>query len=214
MGNPFLLIAPKVVNVAAGCIVLSVLLLRWVPEAVRERNSAERLAEHLNELAAMDRMTGLRNRQEFMTLADAEWERSKRYGRLLSLLMFDIDHFKSINDHFGHAVGDEVIIRIAKVCTEHKRTSDIVGRLGGEEFAVLLPETCLSDTCMVAEHLRDRISKETFTIGDNEIKVTISVGISEASYGSSCKDFIGQSDVAMYEAKNAGRNRVRVFNVA
>jgi diguanylate cyclase (GGDEF)-like protein len=208
LGNPFLLIVPKVINVAAGCIVLTVLLFRWLPEAVRERNSVDLHAEQLKELAAIDGMTGLWHRQQFMTLADAEWRRSQRYGRLLSLVMFDIDNFKSINDRYGHAAGDEVIMRIAKVCTAGKRISDIVGRLGGEEFAILLPETSSSDAEVVAERLRYRVSQEIINIGATEISVTISLGVSSASQGSSCKELIGQSDLAMYEAKNSGRNRV------
>jgi diguanylate cyclase (GGDEF)-like protein len=213
LGNPFLLIVPKVFNVAAGCIVLTVLLFRWLPEAVRERNSADLRGEHLKELAATDGMTGLWNRQEFMVLADAEWRRSRRYRRLLSLVMFDIDNFKSINDRYGHAAGDEVIMRIAKVCIAYKRNSDVVGRLGGEEFALLLPETSPSEAEVVAERLRDQISREIISLGAIEINVTISMGISEASQSSSCKELIGQSDLAMYEAKNTGRNRVCYYKI-
>jgi diguanylate cyclase (GGDEF)-like protein len=214
LGNPFLLIVPKVVNVGAGCIVLSVLLLRWLPEAVRERNSAERHAEHLKELAARDGMTGLWNRQEFLTLADVEWQRSHRYGRQLSLLMLDIDQFKSINDRYGHAAGDEVIMRIANVCTAQKRRSDIIGRLGGEEFVLLLPETSASDAHLVAERLRNIISHEIITVGVTEITTTISIGVSDAAHGASTTEFVKQADVALYQAKNSGRNRVCDFSLA
>jgi len=212
LGNPFLLIVPKVVNVGAGCIVLGVLLLRWLPEAVSERNAADRRAETLKVVAATDGMTGLWNRQEFMTLADAEWQRSHRYGRQLSLLMLDIDQFKSINDRYGHAAGDEVIIRIAKVCTEQKRGSDIVGRLGGEEFVVLLPETNSADAHVFAERLRDVIAHEIIIVGAIEITATISIGISDASHGASTTEFIKQSDVAMYQAKSRSKKNGFMLN--
>jgi diguanylate cyclase (GGDEF)-like protein len=213
LGNPFLLIVPKVINVAAGCIVLTVLLFRWLPEAVRERDSANLRGEQLKELAATDGMTGLWNRQGFMILADAEWSRSSRYGRPLSLLMFDIDHFKSVNDRYGHAAGDEVLMWIAKMCIGHKRITDVVGRLGGEEFAILLPETTSSNAGVFAERLRAKISEEIITIGAIEINATISVGISEASQATSCKELIGQSDQAMYEAKKSGRDRICYYNI-
>ncbi len=96
-------------------------------------------------------------------MTDAEWSRFQRYYRSLSVLMVDIDHFKSVNDRFGHAVGDEAIRAVADVCVRGKRKSDIVGRVGGEEFAVLLPETTLSRARTVAERIRKRVEGLTLT---------------------------------------------------
>lgn len=100
-----------------------------------------RSAEQLEKLATIDSMTGLFNRRHFLALAAAEWSRFLRYQRPLSMLAIDVDHFKSVNDRYGHAVGDEAIASVAATCQQCKRASDIVGRIGGEEFAVLLPET-------------------------------------------------------------------------
>ena len=112
-----------------------------------------RNAEQLERLATIDSMTGLYNRRHFLDQADAEWSRFQRYQRPLSMLMVDIDHFKQVNDRYGHAVGDETIVAVAGACAKGKRQSDIVGRLGGEEFAILLPETDLAQATIVADRL-------------------------------------------------------------
>ncbi|MBC7292566.1 MAG: GGDEF domain-containing protein, partial [Thermoleophilia bacterium] len=117
-----------------------------------------RLLEQARELANHDDLTGLANRRHFLGLAVRELERSRRYGSALSLIFFDVDHFKEINDTFGHRAGDLVLQKLALVCRSALRQSDILGRLGGEEFAVLLPETALEEAAEVAERLRATIA--------------------------------------------------------
>ena len=134
LGNPVLLIIPKLINVAAGCFVIGVLLMRWLPRAVRERGNSERLSASLELLATTDGLTSVFNRRHFETLARVEWGRFQRYRRPLSLLALDVDKFKSINDRFGHDAGDLVLKAIADDCCLMRRETDIVARLGGEEL--------------------------------------------------------------------------------
>ena len=214
LGNPALLLIPKLLNIAAACLVLGVLLLRWLPGAVREREAAQHEAEHLQQLATTDPLTGLWNRRHFFDLAEVEWTRSKRHARPLSLLMVDIDLFKSINDHHGHDVGDEVLVRIAELCRMQRRGSDAVGRLGGEEFAVLLPETAADDAVAAAERLRQLVAGDAITLNGTEIRTSVSIGISDAYQASSLAELMKRADLALYEAKNQGRNRVSCFEAA
>lgn len=166
-----------------------------------------RNSEQLERLATTDSMTGLYNRRHFLALGEAEWSRFQRYHRPLSLLMLDIDHFKSVNDRYGHAVGDEAIISVAKACVEGKRESDIVGRLGGEEFAILLPETDLAQAAIVADRLCKRIAANGLMAHKVHFKVTASVGIATASVSMSGLDVLMRAaDQALYQAKAQGRN--------
>jgi GGDEF domain-containing protein len=126
LGKPILLLGPKILNVVSGCLVMSILLLRWLPQAVRERAVMERDADFQRKLATIDSMTGLYNRRYFLSAAEVEQQRFQRYQRPLSMLMVDIDLFKSINDRFGHDVGDEVITKIAAVLQSETRGTDIV----------------------------------------------------------------------------------------
>jgi diguanylate cyclase (GGDEF)-like protein len=211
LGQPQLLILPKLANIAAGCIVLGMLLFKWLPEAIRERQETERQAVILHQMATTDGMTGLQNRSEFMALTDSEWHRSIRYQRILSLAIIDIDVFKSINDQYGHSAGDQVIVMVSRLCQTAKRSSDIAGRLGGEEFGILLPETSLTDAYAFAERLRDLVAKEITVLAEGNVQVTISIGLSCAVMASSVEEFLKQADIALYEAKQRGRNRVCQF---
>lgn len=168
-----------------------------------------RNAEQLEKLATTDGMTGLHNRRHFMKLADAEWGRFQRHGRPLSLLMLDADFFKSINDRFGHYVGDQVVAQIAALCREDRRVSDVVARIGGEEFALLLPETTAEAAYAVAERLRRNVEVSPLLSNRNGLAVTVSIGVAEAGPGmSGIVDLMKDSDRALYKAKGAGRNRV------
>lgn len=168
-----------------------------------------RNAEQLEKLATTDGMTGLHNRRHFMKLAEAEWGRFLRHGRPLSLLMLDIDFFKSINDRLGHDVGDQVIAQVASLCREDRRVSDVVARIGGEEFALLLPETSIEAAYAVAERLRRNIEVSPLLSNSNGLAVTVSIGVAEAGPGmSGIVDLMKDSDRALYEAKRIGRNRV------
>jgi diguanylate cyclase (GGDEF)-like protein len=211
MGHPTLLILPKVLNVAAGTVVLCLLLWRWLPLAVKERNKADQRATDLEMLAAVDFLTGVYNRRQFEALARAELARCQRYLRPLSVMMLDIDHFKAVNDQFGHAAGDRVLKSVADLCRAAKRDSDIVARVGGEEFAIMLPETTEAATMQFAERLRRLILDCALTANGEEIPVTISVGIAGTSIRTSgIEALMHDADQALYEAKRSGRNRIVV----
>jgi diguanylate cyclase (GGDEF)-like protein len=166
-------------------------------------------ADKLKELATVDGMTGLFNRRHFFSLAEIEWGRYQRHRRSMSLLMLDIDQFKSINDQYGHDAGDRVIVQIAEICRQEKRKSDVVARFGGEEFLLLLPETTLADARLVAERLRHQVEASVLPLASHAIKATVSIGVAQATPGmDTIFALIRTADNAMYAAKNAGRNRV------
>jgi diguanylate cyclase (GGDEF)-like protein len=168
-------------------------------------------AAQFEELATIDGLTGVYNRRQFNALALAEWSRFQRYYRPLSVLILDIDHFKQINDRFGHDAGDRTIIHVANLCTEAKRNSDIVARLGGDEFVVLLPETSLAQARTFADRLREMICRchlPQYEETGAEIFVEVSVGIAEAALSMPSIDALIQAaDQCLYRAKAAGRNR-------
>jgi diguanylate cyclase (GGDEF)-like protein len=153
-------------------------------------------------------MTGLYNRRQFMILAEAEWQRSRRYERALSLLSVDIDNFKAINDRFGHDAGDQVITLVAELARATKREMDIAGRLGGEEFAILLPETTAEDARVVAERLRGLVLLEAASLLPAAAPTSVSIGLSDSRTADSVAEFFKQADAALYQAKRAGRNQV------
>jgi len=214
LGQPSFLIIPKILNIASGGLVMSILLLRWLPEAVNERKLLQLDADVQRKLATIDSMTGLPNRRQFFVAAEVERERSRRYRRPLSMLMIDIDAFKSINDSLGHDFGDQVIVMVANVCRGLIRSTDLIARLGGEEFALLLPETGLKDAADLAERLREAVSKITLAEAHSLFTPTVSIGVSEAADGTPISDLLKRADVALYDAKQAGRNRVGLFDPA
>lgn len=209
LGNPELVFVPKVVNVAAGCFVLGILLWRWLPQAVTERRLSDLLAIDLGMLATTDGLTSLFNRRHFEELARTEWARFQRYGRPLSLLMFDIDKFKSINDRFGHDAGDQVLKAVAYVCKTTKRQTDVAARFGGEEFVLMLPETDDAAAEVAAERLRKSVQNLTGVLPGKDVQVTVSIGVASAALDMAAFDvLLKRADEAMYDAKRSGRNRV------
>ncbi len=168
-----------------------------------------RSADEMAELAMTDALTGIYNRRHFMARLDSEWKRFRRYERPLSLLLLDIDHFKSINDRYGHAVGDQVIVAVAKLCGMQTRDSDVAARIGGEEFAILLPETSLLDTRVVAERLRVAVAERPLASKAGPIAATVSIGTACAdSKADDPAELIKRADEALYAAKRGGRNCV------
>jgi diguanylate cyclase (GGDEF)-like protein len=168
-----------------------------------------RNAEELERLATMDGMTGIYNRRHFLILADREWDRSRRYDRPLSFLLIDIDFFKSINDGFGHEAGDRTIVHLAKIARNCKRDSDVLARIGGEEFALLLPETDLTQAQTLAERLRSEVVANPLHAGLDRIAATVSIGVATASEKIiGISELMNAADHALYDAKRAGRNRV------
>lgn len=169
-------------------------------------------ADELQKLATTDALTGLVNRRHFLALADTEWSRFQRYQRPLSLLMVDIDHFKTVNDRFGHGAGDEALTLIAESCRELKRATDIVGRIGGEEFALLLPETDIAQAMIVAERIRAAVLARPFVMEKFAVPLTVSIGVAAATLSMSGIDALMKAaDRALHDAKAQGRNRVVRF---
>lgn len=167
-----------------------------------------RSADEMADLAMKDALTGIFNRRHFTARLDSEWKRVRRYGRPLSLLLLDIDHFKSINDRYGHDVGDQVIVAIARLCGTTTRDSDVAARIGGEEFAILLPETDLDDARAAAERLRVAVAERPIASNAGPIAVTVSIGTAPAGQAADPADFMKRTDEALYAAKRGGRNCV------
>jgi diguanylate cyclase (GGDEF)-like protein len=211
MGQPILLIVPKMLNVVAGSVVLGLLLFRWLPLAIQERRQAQRRATDLEALATIDYLTGVYNRRHFEALAGVEFARAHRYMRPLSVLMIDVDHFKDVNDRLGHAAGDIVLQDVAALCRANIRESDVLARIGGEEFAIMLPETTPSAAAQFAERLRSQIGRNGLTIFGEKVRITVSIGVAGCSPSSpGTQDLLRRADQALYDAKNAGRNKVAV----
>lgn len=170
----------------------------------------EALSLELERLAQTDSLTGLTNRRHFMELADKELSRTERYGGAMSVLMLDIDHFKKVNDTYGHASGDVVLQRFARVFLQELRDIDIVGRLGGEEFAVILTQTDGEQAIEVAERLRARVANGTVDLPQGfALHCTVSIGVSTlCGPEDHIEGLLSLADRALYKAKRTGRNRV------
>ncbi|HYD98036.1 MAG TPA: PleD family two-component system response regulator [Alphaproteobacteria bacterium] len=188
-------------------------LLARVRTQIRRKRFQDRLRasyEQSLSLALTDSLTGLHNRRYALAHLDHLVQQMAVTGKPLSLLMFDIDHFKQVNDTWGHPVGDEVLRELAKRVSGNLRSFDLVARLGGEEFVVIMPDTPLDAAVMVAERLRNRVAgtlvKVSAPVG--EIQVTISIGAACATATCTADDLLRRADAALYAAKNAGRNRV------
>jgi diguanylate cyclase (GGDEF)-like protein len=172
--------------------------------------------ERLRELATKDGLTGLFNYRYFQESLDREISRTLRYKSPLALILIDIDHFKKVNDTYGHPVGDIVIKVIGTMMKKAVRESDMVARYGGEEFAAILPETDLKGAAILAERLRRAVEARDITAGDKVIKVTISAGICayNLSSGDGGKtDLINAADKGLYHAKESGRNKISIVNM-
>ncbi|GAB6036083.1 hypothetical protein JCM15519_06420 [Fundidesulfovibrio butyratiphilus] len=168
------------------------------------------LEARLHHLASVDPLTGLYNRSRFFALADEEIRRAERYGRSLAVVMLDIDYFKDINDTFGHEAGDKALKAFARLCLGLLRDCDVVGRLGGEEFCLLLPETGIEGALAVAERLRASVAG--MTLEGLSRPVTVSLGVSLVRPGEPQADLaVARADQALYKAKQNGRNRVELF---
>ena len=169
----------------------------------------KRAERELRQLAITDGLTQLANRRHFDERIHEEAERCQRYGRLLVLLMLDIDHFKQVNDTYGHPAGDLVLRRVADICRESTRGLDLVARFGGEEFAILLPETDVAGALQLAERIREDVQATPMLYGDRTIRVTVSCGLAQLGQGDSdARQLLKDADAALYEAKKGGRNRV------
>ncbi|MEA2609762.1 MAG: hypothetical protein QOJ75_2005, partial [Chloroflexota bacterium] len=166
-----------------------------------------------NDRATIDRLTGIFNRQSLLAELFTEVERAARYDRPLSVAFVDIDHFKVVNDSYGHAAGDVILRGVAQVLGAHMRASDLLGRYGGEEFMLILTETDVEEGAVLAEKLRSLVEREQFAVeGNPNLSVTISIGIVGGT-GSQLRmeSLVRDADAAMYSAKSLGRNQTYVF---
>lgn len=162
----------------------------------------------LYRLATQDGLTHLFNRRHFIESAELHLNQARRYQHAVSVLMLDLDHFKQINDRFGHAAGDRVLELFSKICLHCLRASDIIGRMGGEEFAAMLPDTSLGEARKVAERLRQRVDEMVLLDGEKQIRVQVSIGIACLHAGETLDALLVRADKMLYQAKSQGRNRV------
>jgi diguanylate cyclase (GGDEF)-like protein len=179
--------------------------------ALNDISQRKELEAELFRQASTDSLTGINNRRYFIAQAEQELRRSRRFTREMSVMMIDLDHFKSINDKHGHAVGDAVLQGVVKRALESLRQSDFIGRLGGEEFAVVLPETNSAAARDAAERLRQHLAEKPLIAERIAVPCTVSVGV--ANLGASdttIDDLLNRADTALYRAKNGGRNRVEL----
>lgn len=182
----------------------------WLRARLLAASRVVDMQRQLERLATTDSLTGALNRGRFMARAGDEVSRALRYGRPLSAIMLDIDHFKKINDTHGHATGDEAIRSVVRVCRTLVRGADVLGRLGGEEFAILLPETPPQGAVLLAERLRRALAvTEVRMPGGVGVTFTVSIGVSALRPGEQAVSaLLARADEALYRAKNGGRNRV------
>jgi diguanylate cyclase (GGDEF)-like protein len=192
---------------AAGILLFLYAVLRFIALVfARDMDRAERL---LVEMATTDFLTGLYNRREQARRLEEELSRSDRSARPLSVLMIDIDHFKKVNDTFGHEAGDLVLKTVARMLRDTMRDFDLVSRHGGEEFLVISPDTALPEAMEIAERLRAEAAALSVPCGGSgDIRLTISLGVAQRLPGEGGDALVARADAALYEAKQAGRNRV------
>ncbi|HEY8380336.1 MAG TPA: GGDEF domain-containing protein [Nannocystis sp.] len=205
LSNQFFLISTLIVTL------VSQYLRRQLERSEFDAQAAQRqLLAEVQQMATTDWLTGLCNRRHFFRLGEDEIARAFRYDHPISVLMLDIDHFKPINDSHGHSVGDQVLAAVAKRLAGGLRRSDVAGRYGGEEFAMVLPETDLAAARVVAERLRDSVAVRPIETAEGPLQVTISVGVVGVRAGENLLDALTRADAGLYAAKRAGRNRVEL----
>lgn len=175
-------------------------------ELARVHRELQHKADEIERLSLTDVLTGLANRRHIDGLIQHELQSTARYGRPLAVMMLDIDHFKNINDHYGHQYGDEVLRRVSAVMAENARAADVLARWGGEEFLLLAPNTDATGAAELAERIRSSI--EGTPMGKRHLNVTISIGVTEACKSDSRRSLVRRCDLALYRAKEAGRNRI------
>ncbi|SDT95807.1 diguanylate cyclase [Halopseudomonas salegens] len=178
-------------------------------ELTREIEMRKRLQEQLQHQATTDALTGLNNRHQYQQLFARELSRSMRLRQPMSLGIIDLDHFKQVNDTWGHSAGDEVLRRVAQLCRDNFRDIDILGRLGGEEFVVLLPDTTQEQAIIVAQRFIETLANTPIDIGTRDIQVTATIGVvTRQPDETSLEGLIKRADDALYKGKEAGRNQV------
>jgi len=199
-----------------GGAILATSIAIWYSDRLKSRSLAqlEEAKAQLNYYATIDPLTNTFNRRHFLELSERKIKRTYATHGYASFLLFDIDHFKKINDQHGHIIGDQVLRGIAQTCVQHLRPNDVLGRFGGEEFVILLPETKLEDAKHIADRLRLLIANTPIETEIGSINTTISIGVAvkEKATATSIDQLLSRADRAMYHAKQAGRNRVIVWD--
>jgi|TARA_R110001599_G_scaffold203_10_gene781 diguanylate cyclase (GGDEF)-like protein/PAS domain S-box-containing protein len=186
-----------------------------VTDIASNRNALEKANRELEKLSRTDMLTQLNNRGYWEECLSQEFSRFQRYQTTCSVVMFDIDHFKRVNDTYGHQAGDEAIREVSRVLRENLRATDIAGRYGGEEFGVILGNTDIEGAIIFCERVRKEVEAITVVHDKQEIKFTVSLGISLATNETSdYKSWLEQSDQALYAAKEGGRNQTVVYKQA
>jgi diguanylate cyclase (GGDEF)-like protein len=214
LGNAFMDERLRIVDLLASQAAISLQnanLYANMEKRVAERTHALQLAlSQVESLSRTDSLTQLPNRGYFMERFTQEVERSKRHTACLGLILLDIDHFKHINDTYGHPAGDAVLRHVARALMGSMRDSDVIGRVGGEEFAELLPQTSMEGAALCAERLRQAVEALRIPLKDasEELRVTVSAGLCVASETPHEEVFYSQADAALYSAKHGGRNQV------
>jgi diguanylate cyclase (GGDEF)-like protein/PAS domain S-box-containing protein len=168
----------------------------------------KRIEDHLRELATTDMLTGALTRRQFFDLAELEWARSTRHPHPLCVALIDVDHFKSVNDRFGHGCGDEALRLVAETVRGKLRRHDLLGRYGGDELALLFPETGLEGAQQVADRIRCAVAQIELQHGSTTVRLTISTGLVERRHEEALTTACQRADAALYEAKDAGRDCV------
>jgi len=197
--------------VAITCALSFLLLLVALPPVILLQRSL--MHQQLAAAARTDPKTGLLNATAWQREADGEVNRALRSDAPLALLLVDVDHFKRVNDSHGHLIGDEVLRALAAELRQQVRESDVVGRFGGEEFTVLLPRTDTAGACLIAERLRSSAGSLSIAAADARIQVTVSIGISVlGQHGNDLFELLAAADLALYRAKDAGRNQVQLYS--
>lgn len=189
---------------------LITMLQNQVTELCREKENLIHLLQEKNVRLHQDSLTGVANRLAYEEQFHQEFQRWKRFGNPLTFLIWDIDHFKQINDRYGHAVGDEVLREVAQQLNSRLRSTDFVARYGGEEFAMLLPGADIETALTLAEQMRCSIAKSGFNHDAIQISVTLSCGLASFQPGDSLQSVFKRADQALYQAKKTGRNCCRV----
>jgi diguanylate cyclase (GGDEF)-like protein len=178
-------------------------------ELEKEISRRRELELELKEMAATDPLTGLYNRREYEILFRHEIERARRFDAPLSVCIADLDHFKDVNDTYGHEAGDEVLRRAADLIRKNVRTMDIIGRLGGEEFIILLPEAAGADAVVVGNRILEALASTDIDVGAAAVRITVTIGIAQLLPDDhDLNAVIQRADAALYQGKEAGRNRV------
>jgi len=217
--------APRTRPFTEGELELTRLFAKWIGLEIQleqqtaalkaEIEARKRAESRLRHLATTDELTNVSNRRHFLELSEPEFARARRYDHPLSVIMLDADHFKIINDSYGHHIGDQILRELCRECRGLLRENDVIGRIGGEEFAIMLPETGTLEARRVAERMREALAAIEIPLDTGSLKFTVSMGI--AALDRKDLDFSGimkRADQALYEAKGAGRNRSVTFGEA